>query len=55
MGKKKPLKHRDHKDHREELLCHVRGSDDPLSPAKKSFLRGLCGLCVSRFGRLKQS
>jgi hypothetical protein len=56
MGKnKKSLSHREHTDHREELLCHVRGQVDELRRAKKGFLQGLRGLCGSSFGRLKRS
>jgi hypothetical protein len=55
MGKNKKLKHGDHGDHGEKLFCHVRGFDEQLRITKRVFLRGLRGLRVSRFGRVKQS
>jgi hypothetical protein len=53
--KKKSLKHEDREDHEEKLFCHVRGFNEQIRITHRVFLRGLRGLRVSRFGRLKQS
>ncbi|HUP96961.1 MAG TPA: hypothetical protein VM073_03420 [Usitatibacter sp.] len=51
---KKALKRRERRGRREELLCHVRDQFEQARRLKKD-LCGLCDLCASSFGRLKQS
>ena len=49
MGKKKPITHKDTREPREALGCHVRAPGDPQRHVRRGFFQHLGGL----FGRLK--